>query len=114
MRATEDNKFIRKMISHSISAPSKIQQDQVKAGDPVRCGGCQKGLETSSKYLRAGRAPEDGQGRCRLNLFPGLGSASSCVATGELLTLSGLSFPCLPNGVVTEEYLVLKAVVKIT
>lgn len=101
------------MISHLMSVPSKIQWDHVKERDPVRCGSCQKDLETSSVYLRAGRTPEEGQGGCRLNLFPGLGSTSSRVATGELVNLSGFSFPCLPNGVVTEEYLALTSVVKI-
>lgn len=100
MRATEDNEFIRKMISRSISVLSKIQQDHMKESDPVRCASCQKGLEKSSVYLKDRRAPEDGQGGCGLNLTPGLGSTfSSCVATGKLLNLSGLSFPCLHNAV---------------
>lgn len=100
MRATEDNRFIRKMISRSISALSKVQQDHMKETDPVRCASCQKGLEKSSVYPKDRRAPEDGQGGRGLNLTPGLGSTfSSCVATGKLLNLSGLSFPCLRNGV---------------
>lgn len=77
-----------------------IQQDHMKETDPVRCASCQKGLEKSSVYPKDRRAPEDGQGGRGLNLTPGLGSTfSSCVATGKLLNLSGLSFPCLRNGV---------------
>lgn len=71
----DHKQLIRRVVSDSIRAQRKMQQDPVTEGDPVRRGSRLRGLGMSSVSFRDGEAPEDSLSGCGLNPAPCLGSA---------------------------------------